>query len=57
MSATCRTWWPTAYIAAAEAKQTKERRAVDADSELGLWLAWARHKADGEEQDEEEQDA
>ena len=32
--------------AAAEAKQMQERGAVHADSEFGLWLAWARHKAD-----------
>jgi hypothetical protein len=60
-----------AYAAAAETKEIQERGAVDADSEFGLWLAWARHKADwidplvqarcevldGEQQDEEEQDA
>jgi hypothetical protein len=59
-----------AYAAAAETKEIQERGAVDADSEFGLWLAWARHKADwldplirarcevldGEEQDEEERD-
>jgi hypothetical protein len=59
-----------AYVAAAEAKQIQERRAVDADSKFGLWLVWARHKADwidpliqahcevldGEEQDGEDLD-
>lgn len=58
------------YVAAAEAKQIQEQGVVDAGSEFGLWLAWARHKADwldplirarcevldGEEQDEDEQD-
>ena len=34
------------YIAAAELKAIQERGAIDADSELGLWIAWARHKAD-----------
>ena len=34
------------YVAAAEAKQIQERGTVDADSEFGRWLAWARHKAD-----------
>src|SRR5688572_10651487 len=55
--------------AAAETKEIQERGAVDAGSEFGLWLDWARHEADwldplirarcevldGEEQDEEEQ--
>jgi hypothetical protein len=35
-----------AYVAVAEAEQIEERGVVDPDSEFGLWLAWARHKAD-----------
>lgn len=60
-----------AYVAAAETKEIQERGTVGAGSEFGLWLAWARHKADwidpliaarcevldGEGQDKEVQDA
>jgi hypothetical protein len=35
-----------AYVAAAEAKTTLEGGTIDSDSELGQWIAWARHKAD-----------
>jgi hypothetical protein len=35
-----------AYVAAVEASTTREGGANSSDSELGQWLAWARHKAD-----------
>jgi hypothetical protein len=35
-----------AYVAAAEAKKTREGGTIDSDSEFGQWIAWARHKAD-----------
>ncbi len=35
-----------AYVAAVEAKTTREHGRIGPDSELGQWIAWARHKAD-----------
>lgn len=35
-----------AYLAAVEARTAREGGTIDTDSELGQWLAWARHKAD-----------
>jgi hypothetical protein len=35
-----------AYVAAAEAKAIGEHGTIASDSELGRWIAWARHKAD-----------
>jgi hypothetical protein len=35
-----------AYLAAVEARTAREGTTIDTDSELGQWLAWARHKAD-----------
>lgn len=35
-----------AYVAAVETKATHEHGRVGPDSELGQWIAWARHKAD-----------
>lgn len=34
------------YVAAVEARTKREGGDIDPDSELGQWLAWARHKAD-----------
>jgi len=35
-----------AYVAAVEVRTTREGSTISSDSELGQWLAWARHKAD-----------
>ena len=35
-----------AYVAAVQAKATREHGSIGSDSELGQWIAWARHKAD-----------
>lgn len=35
-----------AYVAAVEAKAVREDSSIEEDSELGLWIAWALHKAD-----------
>jgi len=35
-----------AYVAAAEAKTTREHGNIELDSELDRWIAWSRHKAD-----------
>ncbi len=35
-----------AYVAAVEAKTTREHGAIDFDGELGQWIVWARGKAD-----------
>lgn len=35
-----------AYVAAVETRATHEHGHVGPDSELGQWIAWARHKAD-----------
>lgn len=35
-----------AYVAAVEAQATREHGSIGSESELGQWIAWARHKAD-----------
>ena len=35
-----------AYVAAVQEKATREHGSIGSDSELGQWIAWARHKAD-----------
>lgn len=35
-----------AYVAAVEANAAREAGGIESDSELGQWIAWARHKAD-----------
>jgi hypothetical protein len=35
-----------AFVAAVEANAAREDGSIELDSELGQWIAWARHKAD-----------
>jgi hypothetical protein len=35
-----------AYVAAVEAKEARDDGSIELASELGQWIAWARHKAD-----------